>query len=98
LRSDTVSEMTVTMSAADRTSSMKVCGNFKRCLKFPSYYRRALPRSRIDECVTYTITIAAAGHPTYTVNSRGFSGNAQGNEHRQLFALSPPTPTMMSGC
>jgi hypothetical protein len=29
LRSDTESEMTVTMSAAARTSSMNDCGNFK---------------------------------------------------------------------
>jgi hypothetical protein len=57
-----------------------------------------LPRSRIEECLTYTITIAAAGHPTYTVNTRGFSGNQQGNEVRQYFALSPPTPSFMSGC
>ncbi|HYB97484.1 MAG TPA: hypothetical protein VEC39_21110 [Vicinamibacterales bacterium] len=56
-----------------------------------------LPRSRIDECLTYTITIAAAGLPTYTVNTRGFSGNAQGNEHRQLFSISPPSPTFMGG-
>ena len=34
-----------------------------------------LPRSRIDECLTYTITITAAGLPTYTVSTRGFSGN-----------------------
>lgn len=57
-----------------------------------------LPRSRIDECLIYTITITAAGHPTYTVNTRGFSGNQQGNEHRQIFAMSPPTPTTMAGC
>jgi hypothetical protein len=58
-----------------------------------------LPRSRIDECLTYTITIAAAGHPTYTVSTRGFSGNQQeGSQHRQLFSLSPPSPTIMGGC
>lgn len=57
-----------------------------------------LPRSRIDECTTYTITIAAAGHPTLTVNTRGFSGNQQeGSQHRQFFSLSPPSPTMMGG-
>ena len=57
-----------------------------------------LPRSRIDECISYTITITAAGLPTYTVNTRGFSGNAQGNEHRQSFSISPPSPTIMGGC
>ncbi len=57
-----------------------------------------LSRSRIDECLTYTITITAAGHPTYTVNVGGFSGNAQGNETRTLFAISPPVPSFMGGC
>lgn len=58
-----------------------------------------LPRARIDECLTYTITITAAGHPTYTVNTRGFSGNQnEGSQHRQNFILSPPTPSMMGGC
>jgi hypothetical protein len=58
-----------------------------------------LPRSRIDECLTYTITITAPGLPTYTVNTRGFSGNQQeGSQSRQLFSISPPSPTMMGGC
>ena len=58
-----------------------------------------LPRSRIDECITYTLTITAAGHPTYTVNTRGFSGNQnEGSQHRQFFALNPPTPNFMGGC
>jgi hypothetical protein len=59
----------------------------------------ALPRSRVGECLTYTITITAAGLPTYTVNTRGFSGNEQeGSQHRQLFSISPPSPTFMGGC
>ncbi len=58
-----------------------------------------LPRSKIDECLTYTITIAALGHPTYTVNTSGFSGNEQeGSQHRILFSISPPSPTFMGGC
>ena len=58
-----------------------------------------LPRSRITECLTYTITITAAGLPTYTVNTRGFSGNQQaGSQNRQLFSISPPSPTFMGGC
>jgi hypothetical protein len=58
-----------------------------------------IPRSQIEECRAYTLTINAIGFPTFTVNIRGFSGNRQGNEHRQDFSLSPPSPTTMgSGC
>ena len=58
-----------------------------------------LSRDRIDECVSYTLTITAAGQPTYSISVHGFSGNKQGNESRQRFALSPPTPNFMgSGC
>lgn len=59
-----------------------------------------LPIEKIEECITYTITITAAGHPTYSVNTRGFSGNTRSTDSvaRQYFALSPPTPTMMAGC
>ena len=57
-----------------------------------------IPRSQIRECRTYTITITAAGLPTYTVSTRGFSGNQQaGSQHRQLFSISPPSPTFMGG-
>jgi hypothetical protein len=37
LRSETECEMTVTMSAAARTSSMKLCGNFKENLRLLFY-------------------------------------------------------------
>jgi hypothetical protein len=57
-----------------------------------------ISRDHIDECRTYTITIAAAGLRTYTVNTQGFSGNKEGNEHRQVFSISQPSPTIMSGC
>lgn len=59
-----------------------------------------LPIEKIEECITYTITITAAGHPTYSVNTRGFSGNTRGSDSvtRQPFALSPPTPSFMGGC
>ena len=55
--------------------------------------------SLVEECRTYTLTITATGYPTATVNIRGFSGNKQGNQHRQFFSLSPLTPSSMgSGC
>jgi hypothetical protein len=58
-----------------------------------------IPRSKIDECMTYTITITAAGLPTYTVNTSGFSGNqSEGSQSRQTFSISPPSPTFMGGC
>jgi hypothetical protein len=82
---------TVSTSLDGATATTDGAGNFD--------LTTTLPRSRIDECLTYTITIAAAGHPTFTVNTRGFSGNQnEGSQNRQLFTLSPPTPTMMGGC
>ena len=57
-----------------------------------------ISRDHIDECRNYTVTITAAGHPTYSVPWSGFSGNRQGNEHRQRFILSPPTPSFVMGC
>jgi hypothetical protein len=58
-----------------------------------------LPRSRIEEKLTYTLTISFPGLPNYSVNTCGFSGNQQaGSQHRQLFSISPPSPTIMSGC
>ena len=80
----------VTTTLDNATATTDGAGNFD--------LTTTLPRSRIDECLTYTITITAAGQPTYTVNTRGFSGNQEGNENRQLFAMSPPTPSFMSGC
>jgi hypothetical protein len=51
----------------------------------------------VDECRTFTITITAGGHPTLSVNSRGFA--TSNSSHRQFFSLSPPGPTFMSsGC
>ena len=86
-----VSGAIVSTTLDSATASTDGAGNFD--------LTTTLPRSRITDCVTYTITITAAGHPTYTINTRGFSGNEQaGTEHRQLFALSPPVPTIMAGC
>jgi hypothetical protein len=56
-----------------------------------------VPLSSVRECRSYTLTITAAGHPTYTVPISGFSGNEQGNQHRQAFSLSPPSPMSMGG-
>lgn len=57
-----------------------------------------IPLSNVNDCRTYTLTISAAGHPTLTVNIRGFSGNTTpGSQHRQFFSLSPPGPTSMGG-
>jgi len=86
-----VSGATVSTTLDSATATTDGAGNFDLTL--------TLPRSRIDECLTYTLTITAAGHPTYTVNTRGFSGNqSEGSQHRQNFILSPPTPTIMAGC
>ena len=86
-----VSGATVSTTLDSATATTDGAGNFD--------LTTTLPRSRIDECLTYTITITAPGHPTYTVNTRGFSGNEnEGSQHRQNFILSPPTPNFMGGC
>jgi hypothetical protein len=86
-----LSGATVSTSLDGNTATTDGAGNFDLVT--------TLPLSMIEECRTYTITITASGHPTYSVNSRGFAGNQQGsNRDRTHFALSPPTPSMMSGC
>jgi hypothetical protein len=80
---------TVSTTLDSATTTTDSSGNFD--------LETTLSRSQITECRTYTITISAAGHPTYSVSVRGFSGNEQGNEHRQLFSVSPPSPTFMGG-
>lgn len=58
-----------------------------------------------DGCRPYTLTITAAGHPTYSVTgSHGTgtgsgSGSGSGDQlYKQLFALSPPTPAFVGNC
>jgi hypothetical protein len=82
---------TVSTTLDSATATTDGAGNFD--------LTTTLPRSRIDECLAYTITITAAGLPTYTVNTRGFSGNqSAGSQSRQTFSVSPPSPTSMGGC
>ena len=82
---------TVSTTLDSATATTDGAGNFD--------LTTTLPRSRIDECLTYTITITAAGLPTYTVNVSGFSGNqSEGSQSRQTFSVSPPSPTFMGGC
>lgn len=58
-----------------------------------------LERSRIEEKLTYTLRITFPGLPAYTVNTCGFSGNQNaGSQNRQLFSISPPSPTIMGNC
>ncbi len=81
---------TVSTTLDSATATTDGAGNFD--------LTTTLPRSRIDECLTYTMTITAAGLPTYTVNVSGFSGNqSEGSQSRQLFSISPPSPTFMGG-
>ena len=87
--SQPVGGATVSTTLDSATTTTDGAGNFD--------LTTTIPRSQIKECRTYTITITAAGLPTYNVSVRGFSGNEQGNEHRQLFAISPPSPEFMGG-
>jgi hypothetical protein len=81
----------VTTTLDGNTTTTDGAGNFD--------LTTTVPLSLVGECRTYSLTITATGHPTYTVPIRGFSGNKQGNQSRQIFALSPPAPTSMgSGC
>jgi hypothetical protein len=86
-----VSGATVSTTLDSNTATTDGAGNFTLVT--------TLPLSQIEECRTYTIIITASGHPTYSVNSRGFAGNKEGSStDPTLFAITPPTPNMMSGC
>ena len=63
---------TVSTTLDSATTTTDDAGNFD--------LTTTLPRSQVRDCRTYTMTITAAGLPTYTVSVRGFSGN----EQRQL--------------
>jgi hypothetical protein len=47
------------------------------------------------KCRTYTLTITAAGLPTYSIPVTGFA--TSNSSHRQQFAFTPPTPSSMNG-
>ena len=52
-------------------------------------------------CRPYTLTIAAAGHPTYSVTGSHGTGTGSGSGdqlYKGLFALSPPTPSFVGNC
>ena len=86
-----VAGATVSTTLDGNTATTDGAGNFDLVT--------TLPLSVIDECRTYTITITAAGHPTYSINSRGFSGNEQGSStDRQPFSMSPRVPEFIGGC
>jgi hypothetical protein len=84
-----VSGATVSTTLDSATTTTDMNGNFD--------LTTTIPRSRTGDCTSYTITITAAGQPTYSVPVRGFTGNEQGNEFRVTYALSPPTPSFMNG-
>ena len=87
-----VSGATVSTTLDGNTTTTDTAGNFD--------LETTLPWSDIDSCKTYTLTIAAAGHPTYVITTGGFSGNTSGasSVSRQKFVLSPMTPSFMGGC
>ena len=51
------------------------------------------PKANFGGCTPYTLTITAAGHPTYSVTGPHGTGGG-----RQLFSLSPPTPSFVGNC
>ena len=48
-----------------------------------------------SECIAYTLTITAAGLPTYSIPVKGFASS--NSSHVQQFAFTPPTPFAMNG-
>ena len=84
-----VAGATVSTTLDGNTATTDGAGNFD--------LTTTVPLSLVEECRSYTLTITAAGHPTGAVSVRGFSGNKQGNQHRQAFSLSPLTPNSMGG-
>ena len=87
-----VSGAVVSTTLDSNTATTDTAGNFD--------LETTVPWSEIESCPTYTLTIAAAGHPTYVITTGGFSGNKSGasSVHRQKFILSPMTPSFMGGC
>jgi hypothetical protein len=50
-------------------------------------------------CQPYTLTITAAGHPTYSVTGPHGTGGGTGDQlYRQLISLSPPEPSRVNAC
>ena len=87
-----VSGATASTSLDGNTATTDTAGNFD--------LETTVPWDEIDSCKAYTLTITAAGHPTYAINTSGFSGNKSGasSVNRQKFVLSPMTPSFMGGC
>jgi hypothetical protein len=87
-----LSGATVSTTLDGHTATTDTAGNFD--------LETTVPWSEIDTCKTYTLTIAAAGHPTYVITTGGFSGNESGasSVSRQKFVMSPMTPSFMGGC
>ena len=49
-------------------------------------------------CQPYTLTITAAGHPTYKVTGlHGINGGIAAQLYKQLYSLSPPEPSIVRG-
>jgi hypothetical protein len=53
------------------------------------------PNANVPECMRWTLTITAAGHPTYSLNAAW--GPSDAKPPAQKFSLSPPSPTAL-GC
>ncbi len=78
----------VSTTLDSRTATTDGAGNFDLLTTIPE---------KDGDCRTFTITITAAGHPIYTVNTRGTP--TSNSDSRQKFSLSPATPSSMgSGC
>lgn len=86
-----LSGATASTTLDGNTATTDTAGNFD--------LETTVPWSEIESCKTYTLTIAAAGHPTYVITTSGFSGNKSGASSvgRQKFVMSPMTPSFMGG-
>lgn len=57
------------------------------------------PSKNWDGCRPYTLTITAAGHPTYSVAGAHGTGTGSGDQvYKHLYSLSPPTPSIVENC
>lgn len=61
--------------------------------------RTNMPSESFGGCQPYTLTITAAGHPTYRVTGpHGTGGESAGQLYKQSYSLSPPTPSIVRTC
>lgn len=89
--SDPVSGAVVSTSLDAATTTTDSAGRF--------LLHTTTPKQKGDGCRVFTVTIMAAGLPTYSVTGSHGTGGGQGDQlYRQQFSLSPTIPDFVGVC